>query len=335
MKGARLPMKKRKRQAGEKRRKKLAFEVAVRINRVTPVTVSSLVTLALLGHGDRALTVGETQHSVRDLLQYVRMREISLCSDVDLGHTDGVRRALDALAENGVVSRFSGGVETVYRIGPEKQLTAAYYRNTVIHFFVNASIVELALLKVAEAPAGDPLAAFWDEAMRLRDLLKFEFFFSEKERFRSELAREVALHDASWEACVRRGPAAIKELVRGLRPFFAHLALRPFLEAYRLVGDYYERSDPTAPHAPARTVDACMGLGRQYDLQRRIQSAASVSRVLIETALRLAGNRGLLEPGPADLAERRRAFAEEIRDVIRRIDVIDALAASRRAGLID
>jgi glycerol-3-phosphate O-acyltransferase len=57
--------------------------------------------------------------------------------------------------------------------------------------------------------------------------------------------------------------------------------------------------------------------------------------VLIETALRLAGNRGLLEPGPADLAERRRAFAEEIRDVIRRIDAIDALAASRRAGLID
>jgi glycerol-3-phosphate O-acyltransferase len=314
---------------------KVAFEVAVRINRVTPVTVSSLVTLALLGHGDRALTVGETQHALRDLLQYVRTREISLCSDVDLGHTDGVRRALDALAENGVVSRFSGGAETVYRIGSEKQLTAAYYRNTVIHFFVNASIVELALLKVAEAPAGDPLAAFWDEAMRLRDLLKFEFFFSEKERFRSELAHEVALHDASWEARVRGGPSAIKELVRGLRPFFSHLALRPFLEAYRLVGDYYERSDPTAPHVPARTVDACMGLGRQYHLQRRIHSAASVSQVLIETALRLAGNRGLLEPGPADLAERRRAFAEEIRDVIRRIDAIDALAASRRAGLID
>ena len=35
---------------------KLAFEVAVRINRVTPITPTSLVTLALLGRGDRALT---------------------------------------------------------------------------------------------------------------------------------------------------------------------------------------------------------------------------------------------------------------------------------------
>ena len=35
------------------------------------------------------------------------------------------------------------------------------------------------------------------------------------------------------------------------------------------------------------------------------------------------------------LVERRRAFAEEIRSAVRRIDAIDALAASRRAGLID
>jgi len=33
--------------------------------------------------------------------------------------------------------------------------------------------------------------------------------------------------------------------------------------------------------------------------------------------------------------ERRQAFAAELRDVIRRIDAIAALAAGRRAGLID
>jgi glycerol-3-phosphate O-acyltransferase len=78
-----------------------------------------------------------------------------------------------------------------------------------------------------------------------------------------------------------------------------------------------------------------MGLGKQYYLQRRIHSTASVSQVLIRTALRLAGNRGLLEPGAPDLVERRQAFAEEIRRAVRRVDAVDALAASRRAGLID
>jgi glycerol-3-phosphate O-acyltransferase len=76
-------------------------------------------------------------------------------------------------------------------------------------------------------------------------------------------------------------------------------------------------------------------LGKQYHLQRRIRSAESVSKVLFESALRLARNRGLLDSGVPNLPERRRAFAREIREAVRRVDAIDALAASRRAGLID
>ena len=84
-----------------------------------------------------------------------------------------------------------------------------------------------------------------------------------------------------------------------------------------------------------RFVSECIGLGKQYHLQRRIHSAASVSKVLMHTALRLAENRGLLEVGAPDLAARRRSFAEEIRATIRRVEAVDALAASRRVGLID
>jgi glycerol-3-phosphate O-acyltransferase len=78
-----------------------------------------------------------------------------------------------------------------------------------------------------------------------------------------------------------------------------------------------------------------MGLGRQYHLQRRIRSTASVSQVLFRTALRVADNRGLLRSHERDLADWRRVFADEIRTAIRHTEAIDALAASRRAGLID
>ena len=37
-------------------------------------------------------------------------------------------------------SRPDAGPEAVYVIGPDQHLTAAYYRNTIIHFFVNASV---------------------------------------------------------------------------------------------------------------------------------------------------------------------------------------------------
>jgi glycerol-3-phosphate O-acyltransferase len=60
-----------------------------------------------------------------------------------------------------------------------------------------------------------------------------------------------------------------------------------------------------------------------------------VSQVLIRTALKIADNRGLLDPEKTDLEGRRGEFAEEIRTAIRRIDAIETLAASRRVGLID
>ena len=122
--------------------------------------------------------------------------------------------------------------------------------------------------------------------------------------------------------------------MRRFRPFSAHRVLLPFLEAYQVVGDALARDEAAAPVEPAAFLRRCLALGRQYQLQRRIRSAESVSRALFETGLKLAQNRGLLEPGGPELIARRAAFAEEIRRALRRAEAIDALAASRRAGLI-
>ena len=321
---------------------KLAFEVAVRINRVTPITPTSLVTLTLLGAGDRALTLDETAASLKNVVNYVRRRRLPTTKELrDLDTAPGLKRALDALVGSGVVSRFAEGPEAVYAIGADQHLTAAYYRNTIIHFFVNGAIAELALLAAAEDGVTDPAAVFWEEAMRLRDLLKFEFFFAEKDAFRAELRDEIAGQDPAWETSLAGGGAAIRGLLRRFKPFSAHRVLRPFLDAYRVVGDALERLDPSAPFDEAAFLAGCIARGKQYDLQKRVRSRESVSRVLFGTAFRLARNRGVVPATPAAaddraaLAARRRAFADEIRAAVRRLDAIDALVASRRAGLID
>lgn len=321
---------------------KLAFEVCVRINRVTPITPTSLVTLALLGSLEKALTVDEIVAALKNILVYVRRRGLPTTGALDLDNAAGVQRTVDGLVENGVVACFAEGPEAVYMIGTDQHLTAAYYRNTIIHFFVNGAIVELALLR-----AGDPrrrededgqgaAALFLDEAFRLRDLLKFEFFFADKETFRREIGDELALHAPGWEAELEaRDSAAAQEILRRVRPFNAHRILRPFLEAYAVVADALVQEPAGAKVDEKALLARCLSRGRQYLLQRRIRSTESVSKVLFETALKLARNRGLLDPAAADVAERRRRFAEEIRDVLRRIDAIGALAASRLAGLID
>ncbi|MFQ5948242.1 MAG: glycerol-3-phosphate 1-O-acyltransferase [Acidimicrobiia bacterium] len=312
---------------------KLAFEVSVRINRVTPITPISLVTLALLGTKDRALSITQTVAELEDFLDYVKRRELPTTEPLSLDTPELVREALDLLVEHGVVSRFVGSPETVYSIEPDRHLAAAYYRNTIIHFFVNGAVAELALL--AAADAAEPVAEFWDEAMRLRDLLKFEFFFAEKDEYREELRAEIAYHAPDWERRLAAGRQEILGMMRDFRPYSAHWVLDPFLEAYRVVGDALERLDPAAEVDDETFLKDCLALGKQYHLQRRIQSAESVSMVLFDTALKLARNRGLLEATAPGLEERRRAFAAQIRGALDRVRAVEALAVGRRAGLLD
>jgi glycerol-3-phosphate O-acyltransferase len=94
----------------------------------------------------------------------------------------------------------------------------------------------------AAETTGDRRAAFWDEALRLRDLLKFEFFFPEREEFRRRAApRDVALQDPRWTDALTGDPRAVEGLVRSFRPYSAHRVLQPFLEL-----------EPGADDLPAR-----------------------------------------------------------------------------------
>jgi glycerol-3-phosphate O-acyltransferase len=59
----------------------------------------------------------------------------------------------------------------------------------------------------------------------------------------------------------------------------------------------------------------------------------SISKTVFASALRLARNRGLTEPGVPELAARRAAFARELRHVMRRIEGVEALVRARQAGV--
>ena len=312
---------------------KLGFEVCVRINRATPITPISLVCMALLGRGDRALSVDEMLDALRNLVAYVKRLGLPTSEPIVLDTPAGVRRTLDVLVESRLLERFDEGPDTVWGIAPGQHLAAAYYRNTVIHYFVNGAIAELALLRAAEDDVRQRQREFQDEALRLRDLLKFEFFFTDKDVFRQELAAEVALHDPQWEKAFEEGPVALAELVARFKPLSAHRVLRPFLEAYRVVADALLRSDPAAPVEEEAFLREALALGRQYALQRRIEKQESVSKVLFASALKLARNRGLCDPATPDLAGRRRAFARELREVIRRVEGVQALVRARQAGV--
>jgi glycerol-3-phosphate O-acyltransferase len=283
---------------------KLAFEVAVRINTVTPITPPALITMALLW-ADRALTVDQLLALLERYAADVDARGLPVTAR-PVAARETVVGGLSSLERHGVVTRYDGGREPVYLIQPDQRIAASYYRNGVLHFYLIPAIVDLAL-----ASTGD----LHDEALCLRDLLKFEFFFAEKAEFLSEVDTEAARADRPVTA-----------------PF-----LRPFLEASWVLAEALRArggepvDDPDALLADAR------GLAEQYLLQHRIYCADAVSSSYADGAIRLARHRGLLsettdtdDPDDAvDLAGRRLAFAEELHAQVRRVRTTQTWAAQR------
>jgi len=304
---------------------KTAFEVAWRINKATPVTPVALVTTLLLGTRGMGLTTSQVTTALGGVLDFFESRGVSIVSSAaNLRTEEGVRQTLGALSgTGGIVTRVEGARSEVWLIEPKNQLAATFYRNSIIHVFLVSALCEIALvLAMRTAQGEDRVAAFWTWAERLRDLLKFEFYFKDRADFRAAMAVEVARGGADWEQQLSDPGATVGSLLTQRVPLTASFMIRPFIEAYLIVADVL--SHTSLPIDKASVVQESLALGEQYLAQRRIESAEPVSALLFETGLRLADNQKLLDPTP-DHDERVAAFVDELEQVQTAIVQIERL----------
>lgn len=304
---------------------KIAFQVGVEANRVTPITLASLVTLILLGTAPRALTASEMRLQLKRLVAWAAERGIRMTSDFEPDNQKQLAELTEILVTKSFITRYDQGPETVFAITPEQHGTAGYYRNTIIHHFVVKAIAELALARVASAE-DDLLAAFWQEAERLRDLFKFEFFYAPSEAFRDELQSELRRYDPRWERALKKDSAFAAKLLSQLPPLVAHATLLPFVEAYRVSAEVLASIPADAGLTEKDCVTRSLSYGRQAYLQRRITSEASIGKLLFQNAYKLMANFGLTEAGDASLAARRVQLSQDFRELAHRIERIRALA---------
>ncbi|MEO5652976.1 MAG: 1-acyl-sn-glycerol-3-phosphate acyltransferase [Marmoricola sp.] len=307
---------------------RVAFEVAHRINAATPITPSALVAFGLLDNDGRAMTLAETLGVLEPLVAYVRRRQLPLTADVDLGRPEGLRKALATLIREGVVVEYAGGLEPVYAIAPDRQHEAAFYRNTVTHYFIDRAILEVALVQASaeDPPAGDDvIAATWARALALRDLLKYEFFFATKREFDTQMRYETDLVRPGW-AEESATTSEITELLADSKLLLAHRVIGPFLEAYSVVADRLVTREPAAPLDGDGLIAESLGVAHQRWLQQDLHSPESISKDLMGGVLKLAGNRELLGPGGDELRQSRQHFADELAAAVDAIAVVRSLA---------
>jgi glycerol-3-phosphate O-acyltransferase len=291
---------------------KLAFDVSTRINDVTPITPISLVTMALLSQPDHGVTAAETLDVLEPFLAFVRDRNLPTAGDVGLSTTAEATAALEQLVANSVLTRTDGLTTRVYSITQDQHLAAAYYRNTIIHFFVPMAIAEVALTLGFESDEMD-MESVVDRAVALRDLLKFEFFFSATDHFRAEIREEIDRY--------RIGPDGpddpVMVNIRAMVPAKSPIVLRPFLEAYLVVAETLALSG-NDPITKARLVERCLQMGEQMYRRGRIRSREAVTIALYTSGVELADNRGLLDCTHQERVEFRMEL-QNIRDALNAI----------------
>jgi glycerol-3-phosphate O-acyltransferase len=274
---------------------KLAFRIANEINAQTRLTAVSIVCSALLSAGRQALTLEELTTQIQRTLEYAGERRISLSRELMQGAKTTLDAASRALRDAGVLNVYEDGVEPVYSIPAESRSFAAYYRNSVIHFFLVRAIARLAFSAAAETrdaaaaetrdpaagEAGDP-AEVW--ALRLREVLKFEFFFRDREEF----LREVELELGSLAQEARAGIEPIAAAGPGI--------LIDYLESYRVVTDALGSLSQTHNYmSEDEFLKHCHGVGRQLLLQEKVGAPELLSNSNFRNALRLATNLGAAE----------------------------------------
>jgi glycerol-3-phosphate O-acyltransferase len=306
---------------------RVALDICHRLNQATPVSATAAVSVAMLG-ADRALTLDEVCATVAPLARYLAARGWPVAGGADLTDRATVSQTLHDLVGSGVLTSYSQGPETVWGIGDDQHLIVSVYRNSAIHVLVMRAIAELALLAIVQTP-GATKRTGWEKALAVRELLKFEFFFAGRDEFANELWREFAImtgrtHDPS-------APLDTDEAARSLNEsdlLVAHLVLRPFVDAYRVVVEELVNVSPGRGVDDQELLTRCLRLGRQWSLQHRI-TEESVSGEMFSTALKMARHRGLLDPDASgdELVDRRAALVTELDDLQW---AIDELARMRR-----
>ncbi len=314
---------------------KIAFEVAVEANHVTPITFPSLVTMSLLGASPGALTEAEVVRDLDVLLAWAEARQLRISADFDRAYADQVAGLLGIMIDEGMVTRYDEGPDVVYAIEQEQHAVASYYRNTIIHFFVNKAIIELALLKTSETEGAAALEVFWSEVDKLRDLFKFEFFYAPTEQFHQQIREELARYAGNWEELLQQGAPGFLQLQNNMLLLASHATLLTFAEAYSVVAELLARMEASESLSEEQCVTKALKLGHQAYLQRRISSPASIGKLLFKNGFKVAEHRKLTAGGGKEVASGRKALAMEIRDVLRRLELIRALNVAIRGTLME
>jgi len=165
--------------------RKMGYDIADRINRISVVTPVSLVAAGLLSHYRRGISHNDLMQLLDGFYEYLDHRKVKF--SYSLANRDkALNDSLDLFESSGFISKM--GVEEdeedefeeiIYSIEEEgKRLTLEYYKNNIMHSFVSLSFVATSILSHDSDEI--PLSSIIEDYRFFKRLFWHEFIFDDK-----------------------------------------------------------------------------------------------------------------------------------------------------------
>lgn len=271
---------------------RFAFELIHKANAITPVTTVSLVCHTLLN--DFALTKREIEFKVNRLMAYIGQKKEDVL--IDRGNKIGVtiQKALNLLQGARIIQKSRAGQKAQYSLVSTEYLPATYYANMASGHLYHQAFIEMALVKIKDDTSANRITHFWEEIMKLRNLFKFEFFYTNKPKFSSEIEAELLRFDKNWRRILANPKGDISGLLKKQNLFVSRAILLSYLEADKVICHTLNSWDSDDEFKDDDFIDLAMFKGKELHWQSNITRLDSVSKPFLINALRFAKNANLI-----------------------------------------
>lgn len=221
--------------------RKISYEIALAINRVSVVTPSALVAAAFLAHDRKGIRHDQWKASLDAFQDYLTYRQAPFAATFQQEHK-AMEEAVGIFLREQIISVDdagkdpSGRGEAIYTLPGDKRLLLDYYKNIIIHYFIPLSFIGLSILSGKEDVA--TFVKISKDYGFLKKLFRHEFIFDDEKQDEDEIKEGLTYLSSRGYIEQKEQEDMPMVIVRGtgkeMMKAFAGL-MQTYLESYWLV----------------------------------------------------------------------------------------------------
>ena len=217
---------------GQHLHKPLAFEIIKSINKVSLATPLAVMAAAVLSKHRRGFEFCDLMGTVETIMAFLRDREAPTAASLDQLESS-MTETLAMMIQGKMVKQLDDvdNTETFYYVEDDQKPELAYYKNSIVHYFVSHGYAALCLLSGSEA--AKTMAGVMEDFLFLKALFKKEFIYENADSPESELNSALDYFEKE-SLLVRAADQSKIEITRlgyDRLPIWAVL-FKPFIESY-------------------------------------------------------------------------------------------------------